>query len=71
MKDLKLKDSATLDKLSETELKTEYKSVLKNLFELKMKLALGELKQTHLVKQLRKAVAVIKTIAAKKDFRID
>jgi large subunit ribosomal protein L29 len=70
IKDLKLQDIAKLDALSEADLKKELDTSLKKAFVLKMKKELGELKQTHLIKFLRKYVARIKTIANIKGFNI-
>ena len=70
LKDLKLTDDAKLIDLDESKLKEELKWSEKKLFTLKMKLEMGELKQTHLVKFLRRHVAKIKTIAKSKSFNI-
>ena len=69
LKDLKLMDDSKLDTLDESKLKEELKGSEKKLFTLKMKLSMGELKQTHLVKFLRKYIAKIKTIASAKGFK--
>lgn len=39
-------------------------SAKKTIFELNMKLELNELKQTHLIKALRRYIAVINTVAS-------
>jgi large subunit ribosomal protein L29 len=70
MKDLKLKDNASLKKLDAKTLKEELTINSKKLFELSMKKSLGELKQTHLIKALRRYIARIKTIARENDFNI-
>jgi ribosomal protein L29 len=51
-------------------LKKEYNEAQKKLFTLKMKLELNELKQTHLIKFLRKYLAAINTIAVSNNFNI-
>jgi len=63
LKDLKLKEISKLNSLSKKELKEEITSSMKNLFVLKMKKEKGELKQTHLIKFLRRYIARVKTIA--------
>ena len=62
IKDLKMKSSDALKKLSADKLTEEVKGAEKLLFTLKMKLAVGELKQTHLVKALRRYIASVKTL---------
>ena len=52
--------------MSVEDLNSEEKRASKELFTLNMKLKVGELKQTHLVKALRRYVAQIKTVAASK-----
>ena len=66
IKDLKLKDLAKLNELSEADLKQELASSSKNLYVLKMKKQLGEQMQTHLIKALRRYIARVKTIASSK-----
>jgi len=63
LKDLKLKDISKLISLSKDELKKEITESMKNLFVLRMKKEKGELKQTHLIKFLRRYIARVKTIA--------
>jgi len=63
LKDLKLKEISKLRTLSKEELKEEIVSSSKQLFVLKMKNKKGELKQTHLIKFLRRYIARVKTIA--------
>jgi len=70
MKDLKLKTSKELNSLNEDLLKKELIEAKKQLFNLKMKLELNELKQTHLIKFLRRYIATIKTVAVSKNFNI-
>lgn len=70
IKDLKLKDRKKLNELSEADLKTELTNSSKNLYILKMKKELGELKQTHLIKVLRRYIARLKTIASSKWIQI-
>ena len=62
LKDLKLKTISDLRKLSKKDLKAEIKLSEKNLFILKMKKEAGELKQTHLIKFLRRYIARINTL---------
>ena len=70
MKELNLKDNASLRKLDAKALKEELTTKSKKLYELNMKKSLWELKQTHLIKALRKNIATIKTIARENDFNI-
>ena len=70
LKDLKLHDIKKLNALNEAELKTELKSSEKRYFQIKMKKQLGELKQTHIIKFLRRYIARINTIASVKWFNI-
>ncbi|PID86500.1 50S ribosomal protein L29 [Candidatus Gracilibacteria bacterium] len=70
LKDLKLKKITDLASMSKDELKIELKEVQKKNFALKMKLEQKELKQTHLIKFLRRYIARIKTISSKNDFNI-
>jgi len=62
LKDLKLKDDSKLNSLDKKELNEEITSSMKNLFVLKMKKEKGELKQTHLIKFLRRYIAKVKTL---------
>jgi len=62
LKDLKLKTISALKKLSKDELKEEIKISEKNLFILRMKKEAGELKQTHLIKFLRRYIARVNTL---------
>jgi ribosomal protein L29 len=63
IKDLNMKSSDAVKKLSAEKLIEEIKGAEKMLYTLKMKLAVGEVKQTHLVKALRRYVASLKTLA--------
>jgi len=62
MKELKLKSSKEIEALDEKGLKAEITTSAKKLFEMKMKKELNELKQTHLVKPMRRYIAVLKTV---------
>jgi len=66
IKDLKTKSLDAVKKLGADKLKEEVKNAEKTLFTLRMKLRLGELKQTHLVKFLKKYIAQVKTVANNK-----
>jgi len=66
IKDLKMKSMDALQKLSGEKLSEEVKDSEKLLYTLKMKLAVGELKQTHLMKALRRYIASVKTLAQSK-----
>lgn len=70
LKDLKLQEIKKLKELSEVDLKKELVASEKKYFTLNMKLRLGELKQTHLMKALRRYIASVKTIANSKGFNI-
>ncbi len=61
IKDLKLMSFAEVRKLSYEKLILEMKGAEKKLYVLKMKLRVGELKQIHLVKALRRYIAGLKT----------
>ena len=63
LKDLNLKESSKLASLSKEELNKEIAESMKNLFVLSMKKEKGELKQTHLIKFLRRYIAKVKTLA--------
>jgi len=62
LKDLKLKDSKKLKVLGIKELREEIKVTTKKMFEITAKLSLSELKQTHLVKFLRRYIAQLRTL---------
>ncbi|QFR38636.1 50S ribosomal protein L29 [Candidatus Gracilibacteria bacterium 28_42_T64] len=66
LKDLKLQEFSKLQGLSEKDLNTEKIVSAKKLFTLTMKLRVGELKQTHLIKFLRRYIAKLNTITATK-----
>lgn len=63
-----MKEIKDLRKLEVSDLNKELKETQKKLFELNMKLELGELKQTHLIKPLRRYIAVIQTVLNEKKF---
>lgn len=65
-KDLKMKDVNGLRELTLDNLKKELKDAQVKLFTLKMKLKTDELKQTHLVKFLRRYIARLKVIILNK-----
>ena len=62
IKDLNMKSKDALLKLSTEKLTEEKKEAQKLLYTLRMKLAVWELKQTHLVKVLRRYIASLATI---------
>lgn len=66
LKDLKLQEFSKLKELSEKDLQKEKIVSAKKLFTLTMKLRVGELKQTHLIKFLRKYIARLNTVLASK-----
>jgi len=66
IKDLKMKSADALSKLSADKLTQEAKGAEKLLYTLRMKLAVGELKQTHLMKALRRYIASLKTLIGQK-----
>ena len=68
LKDLKLKDIFKINDLNEDKIKAEIKNSEKKLFTLNMKKELWELKQTHLIKFLRRYMAKLKTTAVYKGF---
>lgn len=70
LKDLKLKEKAKVVELTEADMKKEVKNAQKLVFTLSMKLEANELKQTHLVRFARRYVAMLKTVANKKGFKI-
>ena len=65
IKDLKMKSKDALEKLAADKLVEEVKGAEKTLYTLNMKLAVGELKQTHLVKAMRRYIASLKTLLNK------
>ena len=62
IKDLKIKDASKIKSLTKPKLDLEIREYEKNLFNLKMKKNWWELKQTHLIKFLRRYIARLKTI---------
>lgn len=68
IKDLKIQDCVKIKSLDVAELKKELNSAEKKYFTLKMKKQLWELKQTHLIKFMRRYIARIKTFIAEKAF---
>jgi ribosomal protein L29 len=70
IKDLKLQSKESLDKMDQTGLRAELVVSEKKYFTLNMKLSLGELKQSHLIKPLRRYIARLKTIGSTKSFNI-
>ena len=68
IKDLKIKSKLDLRKLELSDLNKELVLSKKKYFELKMKLSLNELKQPHLIKILRRNIAILKTIINEKNF---
>ncbi len=66
LKDLKLKDQKKIQELTLADLKKEIKESEIKFFTLKMRLATDGLKQTHLVKFLRKYIASLRTVLASK-----
>ncbi len=63
IKDLKLMEADKLAKLDAAKLKEELIRNEKNLFVLRMKKQTWELKQTHIIKFLRRYIARLKTLA--------
>lgn len=61
-----MKTTEELRNLSSDELKAELLSLRKEQFTLRMKKANGSLDKTHVVTQVRKAVARVKTIMTEK-----
>ena len=68
IKDLKLKEKKEIFEMDIKKIQAEIVSSSKKMFELLGKLQGSELKQTHLVKVLRRYIASLKThLTAKKD----
>lgn len=61
IKDLKMQSSDAIAKMDTKALTQEVALAQKNMYVLKMKLAMGELKQTHLMKVLRRYIAKLST----------
>ncbi len=70
IKDLNLKELSKLNEMSEKDLRSELTTSSKNLYVLRMKKELGEQKQTHLIKTLRRYIGQINTVATSKDLNI-
>ena len=70
IKDLKLQELGKLIELNEKDLRTELTRSSKELFSARMKKEVGELKQTHLIKALRRYIAQINTVATSKGLNI-
>ena len=70
IKDLKLKENEKVRALTEVEMKKELAAAMKMLFSLSMKLEANELKQTHLVRFARRYIAILRTVANEKGFKI-
>ncbi len=66
MKELKTKKEEVLSKMSISEIKSEIKDAEKKMFSLRMKLSLWELKQTHMIKWVRKYIAKMNTLLTAK-----
>ncbi|MCH8518560.1 50S ribosomal protein L29 [Candidatus Gracilibacteria bacterium] len=62
IKELQLKADDTLTQMDSAGLKQELNDSKKRLYTMTMKLALGELKQTHLMKPMRRYVAYLHTL---------
>ena len=56
--------------MSEKDLRSELTTSSKNLYVLRMKKELGEQKQTHLIKTLRRYIAQLNTVATSKGLNI-
>ena len=63
IKDLKLQELGKLIEMNEKDLRAELVRSSRELFSARMKKEVGELKQTHLIKALRRYVAQINTVA--------
>lgn len=70
LKDLKLKQKSELKSLDAIKMKEEVVRVEKEYFVLRMKKNVGELKQAHLMKSLRRYAAMVRTLASEKWFKI-
>lgn len=66
LKELSLKDTKKISGMEKDALTKELKDSEKKLFSLKMKKSAGELKQTHLLKFLRRYIARLRTFLAQK-----
>ena len=70
IKDLNLKKLGKLSEMNEKDLRSELVSSSKTLYVLRMKKELGEQKQTHLIKPLRRYIAQINTVATSNGLNI-
>ena len=61
-----MKDTKDLKQMAITDLQAELLSLRKDQFTLRMKKANGSLDKTHLVKQVRRAIAKVKTMMTEK-----
>lgn len=61
-----MKDISELKKMTVDELQTELLSLRKDQFNLRMKKANGSLEKTHLITQVRRTIARVKTIMTQK-----
>ncbi|AHE65977.1 50S ribosomal protein L29 [Legionella oakridgensis] len=61
-----MKDNNELRKMTIDELQNELLSLRKQQFNMRLKKASGTLDKTHLVRQVRRAIAKIKTIMTEK-----
>ena len=68
IKDLKIQDLVKIKSLDVVELKKELNTAEKKYFTLRMQKQLWELKQTHLIKFMRRYIARIKTLITAKGF---
>lgn len=66
LKDLKILEIKKVNDLKDSDLQAELKRASKALFVLTMRLKVGELKQTHLIKILRRYIAQLNTVATSK-----
>lgn len=71
IKDLKLQETTKISEMTQGDMKKEVVDAQKKMYVLQMKKSAGELKQTHMLKALRRYVAKLKTFASQKGFRVD
>ncbi len=62
LKDLNIKTTDVVRKLTAEKLVEELKTAQKGLYTMKMKLVAGEQKQTHVIKAMRRYIASLKTL---------
>lgn len=62
LKDLNIKTTDVVRKLTAEKLVEELKTAQKSLYTMKMKLVAGEQKQTHVIKVMRRYIASLKTV---------